>query len=230
MDLAASTAGGVRLGGALFNADHGRLAEELARLEEAALDFVHLDVFDGHFVPDLGFSSRTIAALRPRSRLPFEVHLGVIEPLRFVPHLVEAGVDLVLVHVESAPMLYETLFAIHDQGIRAGVALGLGTPLAYLDPVRELVDAILLLSRVTGEGTRGASFTPLVLPRLRTVRESARVGLDVQVAGGVNRDNAGELVRAGATSLALGAGIYRVEDMAQEMSMLRTLLSETAFR
>jgi ribulose-phosphate 3-epimerase len=141
--------------------------------------------------------------------------------------LVEAGVDLVLVHVESAPLLYETLFAIHDRGIRAGIALGLGTPLTFLDPVRELVDAILLLSRATGERTGGASFTPLVLPRLRTVRESACVGLDVQVAGGVNRHNAGDIVAAGATSLALGAGIYRVEDMDQEISTLRTLLSGT---
>jgi ribulose-phosphate 3-epimerase len=230
VDLVASTVGSVRLGAALFNADHGRLAEELARLEEAALDFVHLDVFDGHFVPDLGFSPRTIAALRPRSHLPFEVHLGAIEPLRFVPHLVEAGVDLVLVHVESAPLLYETLFAIRDRGIRAGVALGLGTSLTVLDPVLELVDSVLLLSRVTGEGTRGASFTPLVLPRLRTVRESAGTGLDLQVAGGVNRHNAGQLVNAGATSLALGAGIYQVEDMRQEISMLQALLSGTAFR
>jgi ribulose-phosphate 3-epimerase len=229
VDPAASLSSSIRLGAALFNADHGRLAEELARLEEAALDFVHLDVFDGHFVPDLGFPPRTIAALRPRSRLPFEVHLGAIEPLRFVPHLVEAGVDLVLVHVESAPLLYETLFAIKDRGIRAGVALGLGTPLTFLDSVLELVDSVLLLSRVTGEGARGANFNPLVVPRVRAARKTA-AALELQVAGGVSRHNAAQLAAAGASALALGAGLYQVEDMGQEINTLRALLSGTAFR
>ena len=218
----------LRLGSALFNGDHGRLAEEVARLEAAGLDFIHLDVFDGHFVSDLGFPPRTIAALRPLTRLPFEVHLGAIDPLRFVPHLAEAGADLIILHVESITMLYEAIFTVREYGVRVGLAFTLGTSLALLEPVVSLIDAVLLLSRVTGEGARGASFNPLVLPRLRAARamvEANRAVVDIQVAGGVKRQHIRELVAAGATTLAMGGGLYRVPDMAQEVLEMRKLAS-----
>jgi len=217
---------GPRIGAALFNGDHTRLADELARLEEADVDFVHLDVFDGHFVPDLGFPPRTIATLRPLSDLPFEVHLGTLDPLRFLPHLADAGVDLVIFHVESVPLLYETIYAAREGGVRVGLALTLGTPIAALGPVVSLVDAVLLLSRVTGEGERGSEFNPLVLPRLRDARalmETAGADLDLQVAGGIKREHAPRLVSAGASTLALGSGLYRAADMGREVAALRSL-------
>lgn len=218
----------LRLGSALFNGDHGRLAEEVARLEGAGLDFIHLDVFDGHFVSDLGFPPRTIAALRPLTKLPFEVHLGAIDPLRFVPHLAEAGADLIILHVESITMLYEAIFTVREYGVRVGLAFTLGTSLALLEPVVSLIDAVLLLSRVTGEGARGASFNPLVMPRVRTARamvEANRAAVDIQVAGGVKRQHIRELVAAGAATLAMGGGLYRVPDMAQEVLEMRKLAS-----
>lgn len=214
----------VRLGAALFNGDHGRLADEVARLEKAGLDFIHLDVFDGYFVPDVGFSPRTIAALRRLSRLPFEVHMGVSEPMRFIPALAEAGADLILFHIESARMPFETAFAVRSLKVRAGVALSLGTPLSVLEPLLGSIDAVLLLSRVTGEGTKGASFDSSVLPRVRAVRESmvARAAAcDLQVAGGINRSNAAALAAAGAATLTLGSGIYSIPDMAAEVAAVR---------
>lgn len=220
--------GAVRLGAALFNGDHGRLADEVARLEAAGLDFLHLDVFDGYFVPDVAFSPRTIAALRKLTRLPFEVHMGVNEPARFVPQLVEAGVDLILFHLECARMPFETAFAIHALQVKAGVALSLGTPISAVESLVERIDSVLLLSRVTGEGTQGASFDPGVLPRLRRLRElvaAAGGRCQIQAAGGVNRTNAAALVAAGATTLSLGAGIYKVPDMRREVEDIRRLIA-----
>jgi len=216
---------GLRLGAALFNGDHARLAEEVARLEAAGLNFVHLDVFDGRFVPDLGFPPRTIGALRSLTDLPFEVHLGAEEPLRFVPQLAEAGVDLVLLHVESVPLLYEAVFAARESGVRVGLAFGLATPLAFLEPAVSMVDAVLLLSRVTGEGARGASYNPLAEPRVRAAREMVRAAgaqqVEIQVAGGVRRAHAPGLVSAGAGALALGGGLYKVPDMGREVEAIR---------
>lgn len=217
---------GMRLGAALFNGDHGRLADEVARLEAAGLDFIHLDVFDGYFVSDPGFPPRTIASLRPLTKLPFEVHLGTNEPRRFIRPLVDAGADLILFHLESAPMPYETIFFVREQQVKAGLAVTLGTPIAALEPLISRVDAVLLLSRVTGEGVRGASFDPLVLPRLRAVRamvEAAGATVDIQVAGGIKRQHIPELAAAGATAIAMGGGIYKVADMAQEVAEMRRL-------
>ena len=219
----------IRLGAALFNADHSRLADEVARLDAAGLDFIHHDVFDGHFVSDLGFPPRTIAALRPLTKLPFEVHLGAQQPLRFIPQLVEAGADLILVHVESVTMLYETIFVIREQKVKAGLVLTMGTPISSIESVLTMVDAILLLSRVTGEGTRGANFDPLVIPRVRKLRGMAQATgasqLDIQVAGGVKREHSANLAAAGASTLALGGGIYRVADMKAEVEAIRALVS-----
>lgn len=222
----ATEASPLRLGAALFNGDHARLGDELQRLDEARLDFVHLDVFDGTLVPDLAFPPRTIAALRPLTRLPFEAHVASSEPLRLLPALAEAGVERILFHVEGAPMVHETVFSIRELGMSPGVALGLGAPLAWLQSALPLVDAVLLLSRVTGEGARGAGFEQGVLPRLREARRLIRElapDVELQAAGGVNRGNAAGVLAAGATTLALGAGLYRLADMAMEVQELRAL-------
>jgi ribulose-phosphate 3-epimerase len=126
-------------------------------------------------------------------------------------------------------MVYETLFAVREHQVRVGLALALGTPLEQLAPVIGVVDAVLLLSRVTGEGTKGASFDERVLPRVRAVRkmiDAARVAVDFQVAGGVKREHLPSLVSAGVTSIALGGGLYRVPDMAAEVRTLRQVAAQ----
>ena len=211
----------IRLGSALFNADHARLGEELKAVEEAGIDFLHLDVFDGYAVPDQGFPARTIAALRPLTRLPFEVHLTANEPLRFVPQLADAGVDLIFLPAETTPFLYEATFELRQRKVRPGVCLSLGTTLGVLEPVLPMVDAVLLLGRVTGEGPRGRSFNDLVLRRVERVRQMIDSALpvasdgqrgapiDLQAAGGLELESAVQVCHLGATSLPLGGALHR---------------------
>ena len=204
----------VRLGSALFNADHTHLADELKAVEDAGIDFLHLDVFDGYAVPDQGFPARTIAQLRPRTRLPFEVHLTAQDPLRFIPQLADAGVDLVFLPAETTPFLYEATFELRQRSLKPGICLALGTSLTVLEPILPMVESVLLLGRVTGEGPRGRAFNDLVLQRVQRVRQmidslSLGTPTDLQAAGGLELESAVQVCRLGATSLPLGSALHR---------------------
>jgi len=217
----------VRIGSALFNADHGHLAEAVRQVEEAGIDFFHMDVFDGHFVPDLAFSPRTLKALRPLTNLPFEVHLAATDPLRFLPALARAGADLVFLPAESTPLVYEAVFAVREQHLKVGVCLALGTPLGVLEPVLPMLDAVLLLGRVTGEGERGRAFNDLVLPRIQRVRQmidAQGLVVDVQAAGGLETEHCIAAVQNGAMSLPLGGALHRQGDTAAFLADLRQRL------
>ncbi len=221
--------GRTRLAAALFNGDHARLGDEVARLAAAGIDALHLDVFDGRLTPDLAFAPRTVATLRPLTELPFEVHLVAERPERFARELAEAGADLVLLQAEGAPMLHESVFALREHGLRVGVALGLGAPLGVAEAALPLVDAVLVLSRVTGEGTRGAGFDPRALPRLRAVRaaiDAAGHAVELHAAGGLAREPLREVVRAGADAATLGAGLFRAPDLVAELRALRAVATE----
>jgi ribulose-phosphate 3-epimerase len=214
----------MRIGAAIFNADHGRLAEELGRLEDGGIDFIHFDVYDGNFVSDLGFPPKTIETLRRLTKLPFEVHLGVTDPLRFVPALLDAGADRILSHIESMSLPYEALYRMKESGIEVGLALTLGTPTATVYDLLPMVDAVLLLSRVTGEGEKGAAFNPLVLERvtdLQARNRSAQAEPEIQVAGSVRKEHLRALAHAGAGAVALGGALYSATDMAAEVAEIR---------
>jgi ribulose-phosphate 3-epimerase len=219
----------VRIGSALFNADHTRLGEELRRVETAGIDFVHLDVFDGYFVPDQAFPARTIKWLRPLTRLPFEVHLAVNDPFRFLPALADTGVDLVFLPAESTMLLYETIFAAREHGLKVGLCLALGTSLGLLAATLPMIDSVLLLGRVTGEGQRGRDFNQLVLDRVREVRRMINGGalsVDLQAAGGLETSSCLEVCKAGVTSLPIGAALHREADMRVFLSNLRQQISD----
>ena len=214
-----------RIGSALFNADHTRLGDELRRVELAGIDFLHFDVFDGYFVPDQAFPARTIKSLRPITKLPFEAHLAVNDPLRFIPALADAGVDLVYLPAESTPLLYESIYALREKNMKAGVCLALGTALTILPSILPMLDSVLLLGRVTGEGKRGRDFNNLVVDRVSQVRRWIDEGgyeIDLQAAGGLETENCVEVCRAGARSLPLGATLHRESDMAAYVAHLRS--------
>ncbi len=222
-----SNTGAPRIGSALFNADHGNLAAEVKRVEAAGIDFLHFDVFDGHFVADLAFPPRTMQTLRSLTQLPFEVHLAANDPQRFLPALAKAGANLVFLPAESTPLLYETIFSAREQGLKVGLCLALGTSLSVLEPVLPMLDAVLLLGRVTGEGQRGRTFNDLLLPRVRAVRAMINAGgfdVDLQAAGGLESADCKAVVAAGATSLPLGAALHREADLAAYVSYLRTFI------
>src|SRR5688572_26583479 len=204
----------VRLGSALFNADHTHLAAELHAVEQAGIDFFHLDVFDGYAVPDQGFPARTIAALRPLTKLPFEVHLTATDPLRFVPHLADAGVNLIFLPAETTRYLYEATYELRQRNVTPGICLALGTPLTILEPILPMVESVLLLGRVTGEGPRGRAFNDLVLQRVQRVRQmidsqSLGTPTDLQAAGGLELESSLQVCRLGATSRPLGGALHR---------------------
>lgn len=219
----------IRIGSAFFNADHTRLGEELRRVEAAGIDFLHLDVFDGYFVRDQAFPARTIKALRPLTKLPFEVHLSVREPERFLPALADAGVNLVFLPAESTQLLYEAIYTVRELGMQAGLCLALGTSLGVLEPVLPMIDAVLLLGRVTGEGKRGRDFNSLVLNRVRMVRrmiDARSYAVDLQAAGGLERANCIEACQAGATSLPIGGALHREANLAAYVQALRNDLQQ----
>lgn len=218
-----------RIGSAIFNGDHLRLGDEIARVEGAGVEFLHLDVFDGYAARDQGFSARTVGAIVRGTRLPVEVHLSAREPERFIGALAEAGLGearggqrgLVFLPVEHTPLLYEGIYAVREAGLRVGVCLALGTPLETLGPVAELVDSVLLLGRVTGEGSRGREFNTLLLDRVRRVREMVGARADVQAAGGLETESCVAAVGAGASSLPIGAALHREADIGAYVRMLR---------
>ena len=194
----------------ILASDFARLGEEVAAIETAGADWVHVDVMDGHFVPNLTVGPDVVKALRPHSSLPFDVHLMVAPVDPWLEAYRAAGADILSVHPESGPHLHRTLKRIRELGARAGVVLNPGTPVSVLDWVIEDVDLVLVMSVNPGFG--GQSFIPAALRKIEAVRAQLdRIGspADLQVDGGVTAANAAACVAAGATALVAGTAVFR---------------------
>jgi ribulose-phosphate 3-epimerase len=190
-------------------------------VEAGGADQLHVDVMDGHFVPNLTIGPPVIESVRKRTRLPLDVHLMIEEPERWVETYVRAGADLVTVHVEACRHLQRCLAQIREAGARAGVALNPGTPPIDLQYVLDDLDLVLVMSVNPGFG--GQSFIPTAYTKIREIR--GLLGdrpVEVSVDGGVKRDNAEALVRAGASVLVAGSAIFGSPDPAQEVRALRS--------
>jgi ribulose-phosphate 3-epimerase len=192
----------------MLASDFARIGEELAALERAGADWIHLDVMDGHFVPNISFGPAIIKAMRPHTRLPFDVHLMVAPVDPFIAAVAEAGADVISVHVEAGPHVHRTVQAIRALGLKAGVVLNPATPHDAVAYLLDDVDLVLVMGVNPGFG--GQSFIPATLDKVRRVR--AMIGdrpIRVEVDGGVSADNAGLLAAAGADVLVAGTGIFR---------------------
>lgn len=200
---------GIRIGPSIMTADFLRLGEEIDRAEAAGVDFIHLDVMDGRFVPNLSFGFAIIEAVRGQTKLPLDAHLMMVEPERYVEQFVEAGADIVTVHVETCGHLHGTLQRISAAGAIPSVTLNPATPLAAIEEAIPLVGQVLIMSVNPGFG--GQSFIPSALDRICRVRamiDERNPACRLEVDGGVKASNVGRIAAAGADTFVVGSAIY----------------------
>lgn len=206
----------------ILSADFARLAAEIKAVEEAGADWIHVDVMDGHFVPNLTIGPPVVASLRKVTKLPLDVHLMIEKPERFLEAFAEAGADILTVHVETCPHLHRTLQMIKKIGKKAGVSLNPATPLCFLEPVLEEVDVILIMSVNPGFG--GQSFIPNALHRIRKVRswiDERKLSADLEVDGGVNEKTISRVAEAGANVFVAGSAIFGKDDYKEIIRIFR---------
>lgn len=206
----------------ILAADFTRLAEEIARVEAGGARMLHLDVMDGHFVPNLTIGPPVVEAIRKITKLTLDVHLMIMDPDRYAPVFLETGADCVSVHQEVCPHLDRTIRMIQSEGGRAGVVLNPSTPVSTLEEVLQIVDYVLLMSVNPGFG--GQSFLPHVLDkarRLKQMRDELGLKFDIEIDGGITRDNVGEAVRAGVNWVVAGSSVFRTPDAGAAVAAMK---------
>ena len=217
----------IKIAPSILSADFGRLAEEIRAVEAAGADLIHIDVMDGHFVPNLTIGPLVVEAIRPVTNLPFDVHLMIENPDAYLEAFAKAGADWLSVHVESTPHLHRTVSRIKELGKRAGVVLNPATPLESLDYLLEEIDYVLIMSVNPGFG--GQKFIPSALRKVRELKEMIRArGLEIpiEIDGGVNLTTVAEVVRAGAEILVAGSAIFGTEDYRATIKAFRQKITE----
>lgn len=214
-----------RISPSVLSADYGHLAEALELLTASGADMVHIDVMDGHFVPNITIGAPVVRCLRKSTALPFDVHLMIDEPLRYIADFAQAGADRITFHTEAESGVRETIDAILAAGKEAGLAVKPGTDITEVYPYLDRLSMVLVMTVEPGFG--GQSFRADMLPKIRALREECvRRGLpelDIQVDGGISAQTIGDVAAAGANVFVSGSALFSSKDMAAEIRRFKTL-------
>ena len=211
----------VKIAASILSADFGKLADEIKKIEKY-VDMLHIDVMDGHFVPNITFGPPIVRSIRVVTKLPFDVHLMVTEPDKYVDAFIDAGANMLTVHAETAVHLHRTISNIKKKGAKAGVVLNPSTSLAMLDHILGDVDMVLVMTVNPGFG--GQSFIRSMLPKIEVLRQmidKAKLDVEIEVDGGINGDTSRQVISAGADILVAGSYIYESKDPVAAINNLR---------
>lgn len=212
----------IKIAPSILSADFMRLGAEIEAAEAAGADLLHLDIMDGHFVPNITIGPGFVEAIKKITTMPLDVHLMIENPDKFIGDFIKAGSDYITVHAEASTHLHRTIQVIKQAGVKAGVSLNPATPLCSLDHILSDLDMVLLMS--VNPGFSGQSFIPSVLSKLKTLKHTIRqnnLNVLIEVDGGVKPGNAKEIASAGADMLVMGSAFYGVEDYGLLMKKLR---------
>ncbi|CAG7603810.1 Ribulose-phosphate 3-epimerase [Paenibacillus solanacearum] len=214
----------LRIAPSILSADFSILGQEIADVERGGADWIHVDVMDGHFVPNITIGPLVVESIRPKTKLPLDVHLMIEQPDRYITAFAKAGADLISVHAEACVHLHRTLHYIKEQGVKAGVVLNPATPISAIEHVMdEALDLVLLMTVNPGFG--GQAFIPGVLPKITALRHQLNDrGLrhvDIEVDGGINAATAPQVIAAGANVLVAGNAVFNQPDRAAAIASLK---------
>ncbi|WP_010282533.1 ribulose-phosphate 3-epimerase [Bacillus timonensis] len=214
----------IKIAPSILSADFAKLGEEIKDVENGGADYIHVDVMDGHFVPNITIGPLIVDAIRPITKLPLDVHLMIDNPDQYIPAFAKAGADFLTVHVEACPHLHRTIQLIKAHGVKAGVVLNPATPVDTIKHIIEDIDLVLLMTVNPGFG--GQKFIHSVLPKIEEVAgmvNEKNLNVEIEVDGGVNEETARLCVRAGANVLVAGSAIYNQEDRKAAIEKIRSV-------
>lgn len=208
-------------------ADYANFASELKRIEETDAQYVHIDIMDGQFVPNISFGADVVASMRKHSKLVFDCHLMVVNPERYVDAYAQAGADIMTIHTESTQHIHGALQKIKAAGMKVGVVINPGTPVSALEPVLPLVDQVLIMTVNPGFG--GQSFIPECLDKVKKVvdlRQAGGYSFDIEVDGGVDDKTIAACAQAGANVFVAGSYLFKADDLVSQVQTLRKALND----